>query len=411
MTIKEVKEINGNWNMKTITTKRKKEEQMKSVRTKIMVFMLMALAALLAPGMAMALGTTAAGIVNNTASLSYQVLTVPQTPVTNSAAFTVDRKVNFNVSRVADGIVSPGFVNGVLEFFVANNSNAQIGFLLSLESIGGTPINMTGTEIWYETNATPGFQYGADTQYTGTSVDLAAGATADISNVTVYIVADTPGTALNGQTEIFALIANAVEPSSTTAILNTAGVNNILGAADDVLAEGDGPATIDAASYDGIHSASATFTVAGAVLDVTKTFVGVISDPINGATANAKAIPGAIVEYQVVVTHLSGTEAVLTTLVDAIDAADVGDMVLTTFGAGHHIEMTCTILGVDAGSYACEGAGTTFTLPAGGITEVAGTSLTFNMATLLPAAGGTHLTNGELEVGESVTFKYRMLIQ
>jgi hypothetical protein len=382
---------------------------MKSAGTRTLVYMLMALAVLLVPGMAMAVGTSATGTVDNTATLNYTVGAVAQTPITNTASFQVDRNVAFAVAWVADATVSPGLVNGVLQYTVANNANDALGFTLNYESVGGTPIGMTTPQIWIDDGNNTWDGVATETLYTigNNAFDLAEGAVA--TTRTVFIVADTPLTATNNQTEIFALVANAVTAGTTTPFTNTAGANTVLGAADNVLADAAGTATGDVA-YDDTHSASATFTVASAVLTVDKTFQGVYSDPINGVSLNAKAIPGGIVEYQVVVSHTAGVPAVLTTLVDAIDAADVGDMTLTTYGAtAYNIEMDCVIVAADAGEYPCNGATQTLTLPVAGVTEAAGTSLTFDMTTLMPA-GSAHTNNGELQAGESVTFRYMMLI-
>ena len=406
MTIKDAMEINRNWDMKTITTKRMKEDKMKSFRKRTLAFMLMALAALLVPGMAMAVGTSATGTVDNTATLNYSVATVPQSAITNTASFQVDRKVEFSVAWVADANVSPGLVNGVLVYTVSNLANDALGFTLNYESVANTIAGgMGNVEIYIDDGNGTWDGVGTEGLYTiGTNAfDLAEGAAA-VTN-TVYIVADTPIGASNLEAETFALIANAVLPTTTTPFTNTAGVNTLLGTPDNVLADGAGTATGDVA-YDGTHSASATFNVASAVITVEKDITQIYSDPINGVSVNAKAIPGAIVEYQIVVTQTAGTPAVLTTLGDAFTATELA---LAAYPGAYHVEVTCTLL--PAVDYSCNGGTDTYTNGVGTQAVAGAGTWTFDMAQMLPADGVTHTTDGEIQNGESVTIKYRMQIQ
>jgi uncharacterized repeat protein (TIGR01451 family) len=84
---------------------------------------------------------------------------------------------------------------------------------------------------------------------------------------------------------------------------------------DTVLADAAGS---DDAVTDGKHSARDDYTVSAPVLTVSK-LSRVISDPINGVSANAKAIPGAVVEYCIVVANAgSGAAADSVIITDSL---------------------------------------------------------------------------------------------
>jgi uncharacterized repeat protein (TIGR01451 family) len=82
---------------------------------------------------------------------------------------------------------------------------------------------------------------------------------------------------------------------TSTAGANTAGVETVL--ADDTGAQDS--------DNDGVFGATGSYTVSAATLSVSKTS-RVISDPVN-ATTNPKAIPGATIEYCVVIGNAAGS--------------------------------------------------------------------------------------------------------
>ena len=95
----------------------------------------------------------------------------------------------------------------------------------------------------------------------------------------------------------------------------------------------------------GQHSDTETLNVATAALTVRKTSV-VISDPVNGTT-NPKAIPGAVIEYCVIVANGGGTSADTLSITDPIPANTVYSVgtlfnaVTVTGGVAGQVTGTC----------------------------------------------------------------------
>ncbi len=108
----------------------------------------------------------------------------------------------------------------------------------------------------------------------------------------------------DGGVSLITLDAQAVENSGTaaapgTALVQDTGANNQNGAAQIVFADDDGTAGQGTdAARDGRNSATDGYTVSSAQLTITKT-ASVVRDPFGTLAPNAKAIPGAFVEYTI----------------------------------------------------------------------------------------------------------------
>lgn len=293
-----------------------------------MSFWKMAACAALAVGTAMAAnqaraaGTPANTIVTNTATVNYQVGGVAQPPVQGTTTFVVDRKIIVTVAEAggtATGPVVPGQQNVATTFTVTNNSNAPLDFSLSGANRSGSATAHGGTDnqdmenirVFVEGNGTPGYQFGGDT---GIFIDeLAADASA-----TVYVVANAPASASNGQVATVTLKATAREANQGTglgdAIAETAGADTP-GAMDTVFADTQGVAGVDGAR-DAAHSDDDDYLISLTPLTLTKA-TRVISDGFNSA-ADAKAIPGAVVEYCLILFNGSATAATDVALSDVL---------------------------------------------------------------------------------------------
>jgi uncharacterized repeat protein (TIGR01451 family) len=237
-------------------------------------------------------------------------------------SFVVDRKVDVVVANVSDATVSPNASNQVLEYTVQNKTNDTLDFVLSTSDGGGTFV-ATGVEIWLDDNGNgtwDGAGVGNDVQVSYID-DLAEDA-----SVTVFIVADIPGAATNGQTDVFWLTAQAVAASGNSGAPGTALAES--GAADDpavvenVFADGDGPAAEGA--EDGQHSAEATYTVSSTSLSVTKTYKVIYEDAANTTSfsdpGELKPIPGALVEFCILVENGGSVDAEGVTISDTLGA-------------------------------------------------------------------------------------------
>ena len=259
---------------------------------------------------AYAAGTASGTSIQNTATVTYNVGNVVQSPVTsNTDVFTVDRKVNLTVTQKQTGTtqVSPGQTAAVTTFELVNTSNATLDFILTAAQLtggtapnGGTDsFNTTNTRIFVD-NGDGIFNAAEDTQV---FVDELA---AD-GRATIFVVSDVPLNTANGAKAAVSLTAQAAEAGTTgtqgAAVTQTAGANNKGGAADTVFADAAGS---DDAAKDGRSSARSDYTVAAAVLTAAKTST-TIADGLGGTAPNAKSIPGATVQYCIAVTNAANT--------------------------------------------------------------------------------------------------------
>jgi len=276
---------------------------------------------------------TAAGIdITNTVTVDFEVGGVEQTQQEATDTFKVDRKINLTVATTDTAAVgiTPGQQNAITTFTVTNNSNATIDFLLAAANQDGGSANFTGTDnfdmsglqIYVETDGTSGLQIGSDTEASSLN-DIASGDT-----VTVYIVADsaitdpdsgiatvvltataaegvTAGTAISGLTGSSAGTGGSAISETPDATANGKNTMETVFADAAYTPSGDG-------EYDGEHAARSEYQITAARLSVDK-YSRVVSDPV-GST-DPRAIPGAVVEYCIVVSNGSGASTATSVLV------------------------------------------------------------------------------------------------
>lgn len=261
---------------------------------------------------AFAAGTAAGSTITNTATVNYQVGGVAQTAINASNSIIVDRKITLTVAEVGSATtsVAPGATAQVTSFTVTNTSNDTLDLgLTAAQLAGGTAkhggtdnFDVTGLGMFVDTNGNG--VYDAGTDQAVTYLDEMA---PDTSR-TVFIVANIPISRVNGDVAGVTLTAQAraggTAGSQGAVIVETAGANTA--AMDTVFADAAGPAAGDAAR-DGKASDGDDYTVSAPTLTVTKQS-RVVSDPINGST-NPKLIPGAVVEYCIVVANAAGGAA------------------------------------------------------------------------------------------------------
>jgi hypothetical protein len=267
-------------------------------------------------GQVFAQATTASGTtITNTATVNYSVSSIAQTPINAAATFLVDTVINENVTGGNSYTVTPGQTGVIGVFTVTNTSNVASGFTLAATNrpqpaeddfdmlVPGSTTTF-GYSVFVDANGNGTYEPATDT---ATSIaSLAAYTTATPASVTVFVVADTPTTPANTNKALARLTATAVLPSTTTAWTATGA-----GVADD-------PNTVQIVVRNASVFAQDTFTVASASLSVTKTSA-VISDPFLGVSANAKAIPAAVVEYSINVSNAVGAQtATVTSISDPV---------------------------------------------------------------------------------------------
>jgi uncharacterized repeat protein (TIGR01451 family) len=263
---------------------------------------------------AFAVGTPSGTTISNQATVDYSVGGVGQTQITSAAAsFVVDTKIDFTVSEVSGNATQthPGQTNVVATFSVTNTGNSTQGYVLSVVNESGTTLfthadtlDVNNLRNFVDSNGNGTYEAGTDTAI---NINSLANGAAGVS-VTVFVVADIPAGAANNSYANVRLTAQATPVGSTTVIPPTVGADTA--GVDVVYAD---------AGRDNLESAADQYAISVA-LTLTKS-VALISDPLN-STTNPKAIPGAVMEYTIVVTNSS-------TVQDATGVI-VGDTIPTT---------------------------------------------------------------------------------
>lgn len=303
---------------------------------------------------AYAAGTAAGSNIVNSVTVNYQVGGVPQTQITASNTFVVDRRITLTVTEVGTTatIVVPGQTAAATTFLVTNTSNAPLDFGLAIAqqtggaaAHGGTDtFDVTTPSLFIDTNNSGDYTPGTDQAIT--FLDEIA---ADASR-TVFIVANVPTGRVNTDVAAVTLTAQAREAGGAGAqglvVAQTAGANTA--GMDTVFADGTSGIAGDAAR-DGQYSAKDDYAVSAATLTVAK-LSRVISDPFNGTT-NPKMIPGAVVEYCITVANASGSAAASNVVIsDPVPAATTYETAFGVFVNGTVASGVCSG-GTATGSY------------------------------------------------------------
>jgi hypothetical protein len=365
-----------------------------------------------------AAGTTAGTDVDNRATISYSVGGVSQANINSSSSgnndpsaciaagdcqttFKVDRKIDLNVSSKDSDYVTigAGYDNDqaatigykALKFEVTNESNAVIDILLKPVDSTAKPTgfssgsdNFNGTDYKLYLDDGNGVWDAADTLITKLT-DMAVDAA---GKKTVFVVADIAAypTRVNGDIASITLVAQAAEATSTPTVGGNIISNDDNGhtspggtasttadsatTVQDVFADAAGQnaedigynfvtgsaSAVQDAQYNGQHSDTSAFKVLAAQLTVTKTST-VISDPVNGVSANAKRIPGAIIQYEIKVENANGSSTATGLNISDSLAAEItagtlaytpGSIEVSTDGGTTWVGMTDALGGDDA---------------------------------------------------------------
>ncbi len=316
--------------------------------------------AILGASPALAAGTTAGSTITNTVTVNFQVGGVAQTASTGSNAITVDRKVAIRVQETGTTTTSvvPGQTTAVTTFTVTNDTNATIDIgLTAAQLAGGTAahggtdnFDVTGLGVFVDTNANGTYDAGTDTAVTYLDEVAADGVR------TIFVVGGVAATRVNGDVAGVNLQGQAREGGAAatqgTVITATAGANTA--GVDTVLFDSAGVVAGDIAN-DGKASDDDDFTVSAAILSVFKQS-RIVSDPVNG-TSNPKMIPGATIEYCIVVANGSGGAAATSVNIsDPLPAQTTYDSSYGIFQSGTYTGTaptgTCNLDGTAGGSFA-----------------------------------------------------------
>ncbi|MFZ1478504.1 MAG: hypothetical protein WAT18_12235 [Sphingorhabdus sp.] len=286
--------------------------------------------ALMSSNSAYAVGTLTGTDILNQATVNYNVGAVPQTAETASDTFKVDRKVIFTVAEAATTgttPVVPGEQNAVTRFQVDNDSNDTLDFDLAVAQLAGGTAEHGGTDnldvqiCTTPVSCTPGVQYFVDNQSSGTIgvYDAGIDTATTIDNLApdddifVFVIGDIALTAPSGAVAGVTLTGTAKNDDGSA-----------ITAATDSDANTSAEQTIFAdAGRDGIESDGDDYTVTAADLTVTK-LSRVVSDGVS--VTNPKAIPGAVVEYCIVVSNAGTATGTASSVVVSDDLATLTDV-------------------------------------------------------------------------------------
>jgi len=246
---------------------------------------------------AYAVGTAAGTDIVNTATVNYTVGGIGQTPVnSNTTTFEVDRKVDLTVTSGLATSTSPGLTNQAVIYTVTNTGNGTDDLNFAPTNQAGDNFDVTNLRVYRDNGATAGVFDGTDTLVAG-AVTFGAD-----QSIVFFIVSDIPLAATNGQNSVVRLTATTTSTATTNP---------------------DDPTLVDVVfadlGYNGTEFADNQYNIQSATLAVAKS-AAIISDPVNGAGVNRKAIPGAVIEYTILVTNSGTTNAAAVTLSDSIPA-------------------------------------------------------------------------------------------
>jgi uncharacterized repeat protein (TIGR01451 family) len=310
------------------------KQQMRRVRLAVV-----ALGLIGAVPSAFAAGTDYGQPITNTASVNYSVSGVPQTVINSSptgnstpgsgngapTSFVVDKKIIF-VAEETNGaatVTSPGLTQVVTTFRVTNTSNGVQDFRIAADNTQPPAIIFGRTDSFDMSNFSLHISTAACTTTMTTPAYVGGVSEPAVTFIPalgedackyVFVVSDTPvsPTAANGLASTIRLVVSATTTGSSggTLEVETAAVDNPA-VVDVVFAE---TGTLNGNVVEnGVSMAFDQYFVG--TLTVTKT-AAVISDGFSAA-GQAKAIPGAIVEYTISVQNngLVTTGALLTEVV------------------------------------------------------------------------------------------------
>jgi uncharacterized repeat protein (TIGR01451 family) len=248
-------------------------------------------------------GTPSGTIINNQATVDYSVGGVAQAQISSPVAtFRVDTRIDLDVEQISGPVVTqPGQTDVMALFRVINTGNSTQGYQLAIANEAtGTP-GPSGNDSQDVTNIRIFVDDGDGTyeplQDTAAHIDSLV-TDPDGVELRVFVFADIPLIATNGQLANLRLTARAAVPGSNGATLESP-----TGGPDD-------PNVVDVVFADPARDATESdanqYRIESAALTLNKTAT-VVSDEFG--SPSPKAIPGAVVQYTVTVINNSTTTA------------------------------------------------------------------------------------------------------
>ena len=257
-----------------------------------------AVLAIFASSEVLAVGTPVGTVIQNTATVDFDLAGTPVTLQSNTTAVTVVERIDVIVTLQSPQVlVVPNDTNRALLFTVTNTGNGSETFSLAIESVlAGDDFDPlpSATSIFFDTDGSGDLNVG-DQPYTAGGNDpiLAANATVDI-----FIVNDIPGTAVNGDIGFSQLTATSLTGTGP--------------AGTEFAGQGDGGVDAIIGTTGGEDSDIGEYLVSDVVVSVVK--AQAVSDPFGGT----QPIPGATITYTITVEVTSAGTATASVLRDPI---------------------------------------------------------------------------------------------
>ena len=245
-----------------------------------------------------AVGTPVGTVIQNTATVDFDVSGTPITLQSNTTTITVVERIDVVVTRQSPQVqVAPLDTGRAILFTVTDTGNGDEAFALAIDNaLGGDDFDPTPSvpSIYFDTDNSGDFNAG-DVAYNPGVNDpvLAADESRDI-----FIVNDIPGTVVNGDIGFSQLTATAVTGSGAPGT--------------EFLGQGDGGVDAVVGSTGGEDADIGEYLVSDVVISVIKSQV--VDDQFGGN----QPIPGATITYTITVEVTSTGTATASALSDAI---------------------------------------------------------------------------------------------
>lgn len=226
-----------------------------------------------------AVGTPVGTVIQNTATVAFDLAGTPLTLQSNTTTITVVERIDVIVTRQSPQIlVAPNDTGRAILFTVTNTGNGSEAFALSINSVlGGDDFDPLPAvpSIYFDTDGSGDFNAG-DVAYNPGVNDplLAADASQDI-----FVVNDIPGTVVNGESGLSQLSATAVTGAGAPGT--------------EYAGQGDGGVDAVIGTTGGSDADTGEYLVSDVTISVVK--AQLVSDPFGGS----QPIPGATISYSI----------------------------------------------------------------------------------------------------------------
>ncbi|MGB5346293.1 MAG: hypothetical protein WBN23_09020 [Woeseia sp.] len=226
-----------------------------------------------------AVGTPVGTVIQNTATVAFDLAGTPLTLQSNTTTITVVERIDVIVTRQSPHIlVAPNDTGRAILFTVTNTGNGSEAFALSINSVlGGDDFDPLPAvpAIYFDTDGSGDFNAG-DVAYNPGVNDplLAADASQDI-----FVVNDIPGTVVNGESGLSQLSATAVTGAGAPGT--------------EYAGQGDGGVDAVIGTTGGSDADTGEYLVSDVTISVVK--AQLVSDPFGGS----QPIPGATISYSI----------------------------------------------------------------------------------------------------------------